>query len=57
MKSFAEKDPDMAARLVMGIPLKRMSTPEEQAAVVTFLASDDASYINGQCINVNGGMF
>lgn len=57
MKSFAEKDPDMAARLVMGIPLKQMSTPEEQAAVVTFLASDDASYINGQCINVNGGMF
>ncbi|HNZ50698.1 MAG TPA: 3-oxoacyl-ACP reductase FabG [Bacilli bacterium] len=36
--------------------LKRLGQPEEIAKVATFLASDDASYITGQTINVNGGM-
>lgn len=39
------------------IPLKRMGSPEEVAKVVVFLASNDASYITGQTINVNGGMY
>ena len=37
--------------------LNRMGKPEEVAKVVAFLASNDASYITGQTINVNGGMF
>jgi 3-oxoacyl-[acyl-carrier protein] reductase len=37
--------------------LNRMGEPEEVAKVVAFLASNDASYITGQTINVNGGMF
>lgn len=37
-------------------PLKRAGQPEELAAVVTFLASDDASYVNGQAIAVDGGL-
>jgi len=55
--SFLQSAPDMVARLVMGAPLNRMSTPEEQAAVVCFLSSDEASFITGQCIHVNGGLF
>lgn len=38
------------------IPLKRMGEPQEVAKVVKFLASNDASYITGQVINIDGGM-
>ena len=39
------------------IPMARIGKPEEVAKVVGFLCSDDASYITGQVISVNGGMF
>ena len=42
---------------VRNIPVGRIATPEEIARVVAFLASDDASYITGQTINANGGMY
>ena len=38
------------------IPMARFGKPEEVARVVRFLCSDDASYITGQAISVNGGM-
>jgi 3-oxoacyl-[acyl-carrier protein] reductase len=43
-------------RLLSEIPLKRYGQPAEVASVIRFLCSDDASYINGQTITVDGGM-
>jgi len=39
------------------MPIKRISTPDEQAAAIAFLASDDASYVNGVSLDVNGGLY
>ena len=39
------------------IPLARLGTPDDVAAAVCFLASDEASYITGQVLGVNGGMY
>jgi 3-oxoacyl-[acyl-carrier protein] reductase len=39
------------------IPLRRLGTPQDVAAAVCFLASDEASYITGQVVAVNGGMY
>ena len=39
------------------IPMKRFGTPEEVAEVVGFLASKGSSYVNGEVISVNGGLY
>ena len=43
--------------ILNSIPLGRLSTPEEQASVVVFLASEMSSYLTGTVIDVNGGRF
>jgi NAD(P)-dependent dehydrogenase (short-subunit alcohol dehydrogenase family) len=42
-------------RMVAGIPVRRLGQPREVGAAAAFLASDDAGYITGQVIHVNGG--
>jgi 3-oxoacyl-[acyl-carrier protein] reductase len=46
-----------AAAIADMVPMKRAGTAEEVAKLVSFLASDDAAYITGQVISINGGMF
>jgi len=46
---------DRKAGLIAGVPLKRAGRPEEIAQTIVFLASDEASFITGQIIGVDGG--
>lgn len=48
---------DMRAKLTEGIPLARLGSPEDIANIVRFLASDVSSYMTGQTVHVDGGMF
>jgi 3-oxoacyl-[acyl-carrier protein] reductase len=48
---------ELKQKLLGAIPLGRMGRPEDIAAAVKFLASEDAAYITGQVIAVNGGMY
>jgi 3-oxoacyl-[acyl-carrier protein] reductase len=44
-------------KMLERVALKRLGKPEDIAAAVKFLASDDASYITGHVLKVNGGMY
>ena len=48
-------DPDERAKVLATIPLGRVGTPEEIAAPIAFVASDLASFMTGEIVNVNGG--
>jgi 3-oxoacyl-[acyl-carrier protein] reductase len=49
--------PDVFEATVKSIPLGRAGAPEDVARVITFLASDEAGYLAGETIEINGGMF
>ena len=49
--------PASAPEQLRGIPMRRQGTPEELAATCLFLASDESSYITGDCILCMGGRF
>ena len=53
-KNLSEK---VKAEILNKIPLKRLANPKEVANAVAFLLSDEASYITGETLKVNGGMY
>ena len=48
---------DQIEALTKNIPLGRIASPEEVSSVINFLLSDESSYITGENINVNGGLY
>lgn len=55
-KMFRMNSPEKIEALLKTIPLGRVAKPEELAKVIAFLASDDASYVTGEIMDVNGGI-
>jgi 3-oxoacyl-[acyl-carrier protein] reductase len=57
LKDFlpGEDTPETRAKFVATIPLGRMSTPRDVAAACLFLASEDAEFLTGVCLEVDGG--
>ena len=53
---FNSQPEGMKAALIKVIPLRRLATPEEISAAVTFFASDRARFITGQVLSVSGGL-
>lgn len=54
IKTIPEK---VLSAMTASVPMRRVGKPEEVADLVAYLASDEASYINGQCIKITGGLW
>lgn len=52
---YALRDPEVAKRIIAAHPIGRIGEPEEIAAAILFLLSDDASFITGTVMSVDGG--
>jgi NAD(P)-dependent dehydrogenase (short-subunit alcohol dehydrogenase family) len=55
--AFNEWGPETTKRVIAGIPLQRIGTPDEVARAVLFLAGDEGAYITGKVLQVDGGQF
>jgi 3-oxoacyl-[acyl-carrier protein] reductase len=47
---------EQQAEIMRAIPAGKMGTPEDIASAVVYLSSDEAAYVTGQTIHINGGM-
>lgn len=56
LEVYRQNHPEKMAALLRRIPIGRVGTPEEVAAAAAFLCSQEAGYITGQVISVNGGL-
>ncbi len=56
-EALTEMDEERRRTLMSGIPMRRFGRPEEVAAAVRFLASDEAGYITGAVLKIDGGIF
>ena len=56
MMSRSFTTPGAEEALVASIPMRRLCSPEEVASAITYLASDLAGFINGEVLDINGGV-
>ena len=56
LKDVAQDNPKLIEALKRAVPFGRIGEPDEIAAAVAFLASDDAAFVTGQTLSVSGGL-
>ena len=56
MENFTSAEPQKQAKMIKGVPMGRLGEPEEIARAAVWLCSDDASFITGSALSVDGGV-